>query len=274
VASGESRRTAMRIVERGSGPPLLLIPGIQGRWEWMRPAVDALARRFRVVTFSLLGERESGPAPRAFDAHLDQVDDALDRAGVERAIICGVSYGGLIAVRYAAVRPERVDRLILVSTPSPAWQPDARVRRYASAPRSSALAFVAGAPGRLSREIAAAVPGRAARLATIAGYLGSIVANPGSARRMAARVKCVTGQDFVADAKRVAAPTLVLTGEASLDRVVPVEGTKEYVGLIGGAVGMTLERTGHIGLVTRPAAFAERIDRWCSGEILEGSPTA
>jgi 3-oxoadipate enol-lactonase len=269
VATEESRRTAM-IVERGSGRPLVLIPGIQGRWEWMRPAVDALARRFRVVTFSLLGERMSGPAPRTFDAHLDQVDDALDRAAVDRAIVCGVSYGGLIAVRYAAVRPERVDRLILVSTPAPGWQPDARVRRYASAPRSSALAFVAGAPGRLAREIAAAIPGRAERLATVVGYLGSIVAHPSSPRRMAARVRCLAGQDFIADARQVAAPTLVVTGEVALDRVVPVDGTREYVALIRSALGVTLEHTGHIGLVTKPEVFAERIDRWCSGESVAG----
>jgi pimeloyl-ACP methyl ester carboxylesterase len=81
---------------------------------------------------------------------------------------------------------------------------------------------------------------------------------------MAARVKCLTGEDFVADATRVAAPTLVITGEPELDRVVPVPGTKEYLDLIAGAVGVTLERTGHLGVITRPAAFAELIDRWCS----------
>jgi pimeloyl-ACP methyl ester carboxylesterase len=251
-------------VDQGSGRPLVLIPGIQGRWEWMRPAVDSLALRFRVITFSLLGERKSGDSPRGFDAHVDQVDEVLDRAAVDRAIVCGVSYGGLVALRYAAQRPARVDRLVLVSTPGPRWQPTDRVRRYANAPRSSALAFVAGAPGRLAREIAAAVPGRAERLATIAGYARAIVSHRGSARRMAARMKCLAGEDFVADAKQVAAPTLVITGEPELDRVVPVPGTREYLALIAGADGVTLEHTGHIGVVTRPAAFAELVDRWCA----------
>jgi 3-oxoadipate enol-lactonase len=197
---------------------------------------------------------------------VDQVDEVLDRAVVERAIVCGVSYGGLVALRYATRRPARVDRLVLVSTPGPRWQPNDRVQRYANAPRSSALAFVAGAPGRLSREIAAAVPGRAERLATIAGYATSIVFHPGSARRMAGRLTCLTGEDFVADAKQVAAPTLIVTGEPDLDRVVPVQGTREYLDLIQGSFGVTLENTGHIGVVTRPAAFAELIDHWCSGQ--------
>jgi 3-oxoadipate enol-lactonase len=251
-------------VVQGRGRPLVLVPGIQGRWEWMRPAVDALALRFRVITFSLPGERRAGSSPRVFDSHVDQVDQALDGAAVDRAIVCGVSYGGLVALRYAARRPARVDRLVLVSTPGPRWQPNDRVRRYANAPRSSALAFVAGAPGRLSREIAAAVPGRAERLKTLAGYARSIVSYPGSARRMAARLKCLAGEDFLSDAKQVEAPTLVITGEPALDRVVPVPGTREYLDVIAGAVGVTLENTGHIGLVTRPAAFAELIDHWCS----------
>jgi 3-oxoadipate enol-lactonase len=256
----------MTFVDRGRGRPLVLIPGIQGRWEWMRPAVDALALRFRVITFSLLGERKSGPLPCAFEAHVDQVDEVLDRSGVDRAIVCGVSYGGLVALRYASRRPFRVDRLVLVSTPGPQWQPNDRLKRYANAPRSSAFAFVAGAPGRLSREIAAAVPGHARRLATIVGYARAIVGHPGSARRMALRLKCLAGEDFVSDAKQIAAPTLVVTGEPALDRVVPVQGTREYLDLIAGAACRTLENTGHIGVVTRPDEFVELIDRWCSGQ--------
>ena len=42
----------------GRGLPLLVIPGIQGRWEWMRPGIRALATRFRVTTYSLAGEPE------------------------------------------------------------------------------------------------------------------------------------------------------------------------------------------------------------------------
>ena len=48
----------MTVIDRGHGTPLVLVPGIQGRWEYMRPAVDALAERFRVVTFDLCGDRD------------------------------------------------------------------------------------------------------------------------------------------------------------------------------------------------------------------------
>jgi len=259
-----SRHGRPAFVERGAGDLLVLVPGIQGRWEWMRPAVDALAHRFRVVTFSLRGEPDTGGEPGAFDDYLEQIDAALEFSGSTRATVCGVSYGGLIALRYAAVRRDRASGLVLVSAPAPGWKPDARVRRYAGAPRSSAFAFVAGAPGRLAREIAAAIPGRGQRLAAAGRYLGSIVRNPASPRRMAARVTRMAGQDFAADARGVRAPTLVVTGEPALDRVVPVAGTREYLQLIPGSIGVTLERTGHIGLITRPEAFAEAIHRWAN----------
>ena len=53
------------MIDRGSGTPVVLVPGIQGRWEWMRPAVDALAARCRVLTFSLCDEPTSGVAVRS-----------------------------------------------------------------------------------------------------------------------------------------------------------------------------------------------------------------
>ncbi|HEY3382792.1 MAG TPA: alpha/beta hydrolase [Vicinamibacterales bacterium] len=243
----------------GSGPPLVLVPGVQGRWEWMRPAVDALARHFRVITFSLVGERRSGMAldeAVGFDSHVDQLDGILAQAGVERTLLCGVSFGGLIALRYAAVRPERVAGLVLVSTPGPGWKPTERQQAYVHAPRTSVIKFVGGAPGRLWREIHAALPGPAERWRTAAGYLAAILSAPASGVRMARRVQLVANCDLRADAASIAVPTLVVTGEPELDRVVPVAGTREYLGLIPGAVGRTLEHTGHIGLITKPELFA------------------
>ena len=49
VASGSTAAAWMQI--QGDGPPLVLVPGMQGRWEWMTPTVEALARRFRVACY-------------------------------------------------------------------------------------------------------------------------------------------------------------------------------------------------------------------------------
>ena len=258
----------MTVIDVGTGPPVVLIPGIQGRWEWMRPAVAALSRSFRVITFSLtrLPDRRVTGAAEAFDLLVGQVDRAVADAGEERAVVCGVSFGGLVAVRFAAKHPARVSALVLASTPSPSWRPDARVRRYARSPWASAPAFLLGAPRRLLGEIAAARPGAGDRARTLAAYVWTVLTAPASPGQMARRVRSADGRDFVAEARSVRAPTLVLTGEPRLDRVVPVAGTREYLSLIEGAVGLTLERTGHIGLVTRPEAFADAIRGFVCGK--------
>jgi pimeloyl-ACP methyl ester carboxylesterase len=248
------------MIELGTGPPLVLIPGIQGRWEWMRPAVEALARRCRVITFSLCGDPGSDatldPA-LGFDSFTRQVDAALDRAGVERAAICGVSYGGLIGVHYAAVRPARTRALVLTSTPSPWWQPDRRVRLYVRAPRLCSPLFVATSPGRLLPEIVRAVPAPRACVGFLGRHLWNVAAARMSPVRMSERVRLLAKLDLPADCARIDAPTLVVTGERGLDRVVPVEGSLDYLKAIRNARHVTLERTGHLGVVTRADRFAE-----------------
>jgi pimeloyl-ACP methyl ester carboxylesterase len=81
------------MLDVGSGPPLVLIPGIQGRWEWMKPSIDVLARDYRVITISLPGEPGvDTPFDEAadFDVFVRYVDDVMDAAGVPDAVFCGV----------------------------------------------------------------------------------------------------------------------------------------------------------------------------------------
>lgn len=249
------------MLDIGSGPPVAVLPGVQGRWEWMRPALEALAERCRVLTDSLPGERgslaEIDPQ-RDFDLHAAWVDALLDRAGVRRAVVCGVSYGGLAALRYAALRPERTTALVLVSTPGPAWRPTCRVHWYLGAPRLMLPAFVWSSSLRLWREIAATFPDLPRRVRFGLQHLGRVTRYRCRPVRMAQRVRLLAGVDFAADCRRVRAPALVVTGDPELDRVVPVASTREYVdALAGGAACARIAGTGHIGLVTKPDRFRD-----------------
>src|SRR5262249_51221710 len=115
----------MRIIEKGRGTPLVFVPGLQGRWEYTHATIDALAAYFHVITFSLCDERSARArfdADRGFDSYGDQVVAALDAAGCRSALVCGLSFGGLIAINAAARYPDRVHGLIVVSTPGPGWR--------------------------------------------------------------------------------------------------------------------------------------------------------
>ena len=235
--------------DSGSGPAVVVIPGLQGRWEWMRPALDALSRRCRVVSYSL------ARAP-TFQDLVRQLDDVLDDRELGRSAICGVSFGGLVAATFAAARAERTSALVLVSTPSPSWRPNPVQARYLARPWLSTPAFLASSPGRLWPEIAAAIEGTPARLRFCLGYCGRIVAAPIVPADMAARLRLNPGAGLQADCSAIVAPTLVVTGQPGLDRVVPVESTRGYLQLIDGAKYAMMDRTGHIGLMTRPERFA------------------
>ncbi len=252
------------MIDHGTGTPIVLIPGLQGRWDWMRPTVDALAKHYRVITFSLCDERTS-PFPcepaKAFDNYIEQVELALDRAGVDRAIIAGVSYGGLIASEFAARRPRRVAALVLASALHKTWRPDRRQQRFLRAPRLMSPLFVATAPGRMNPEVAAAIPGIGDRLRFKARQGARVALALASPWKMARRVAWATEHQY-ADPHAVKPPTLVVTGEPGLDRIVPVDVTRRYLEDFEAAQHVVLKHTGHIGVVTRPDAFAGVLGRF------------
>ena len=150
----------------------------------MRPAVDALARHHRVITFSLCDERTS-PFPcdpeRAFENYVEQVELALDRAGLDRAVIAGVSYGGLIATEFAARRPERVSRAGARVGAAHVVATGSRASSVISSAAADEPVFVATAPRRMRPEMVAALPTIGERLRFSARQGARAVARAGVA---------------------------------------------------------------------------------------------
>jgi pimeloyl-ACP methyl ester carboxylesterase len=240
------------IVERGAGAPLVFVPGIQGRWEYSRATVLALSRYYRVITFSLGDERGNGaPSASPMDVLAEQVDTALGQAGVASAPIVGVSFGALVALRFAATRPARTRALVMLSAPGPRWHLRKRHDFYARFPWIFGPVFLAESPFRLRREVRAALPDARTRRAFALAQVRTLVGAPPSLSRMAARARMIGSYDRADDCRRVAAPTLVVHGEPGLDHVTGTGGTAEYARLIANARSVSLERTGHLGSMTR-----------------------
>ena len=74
--------------------------------------VDALAARCRVITFSLAMSRPAARPSTIAGLRLLRAADRrrVDALGLPSAIVCGVSYGGLIAATFAARHPDRTAR--------------------------------------------------------------------------------------------------------------------------------------------------------------------
>jgi pimeloyl-ACP methyl ester carboxylesterase len=255
--------------DRGQGEAVIVVPGVQGRWEWMRPALDALSRGDRAISYSLCGDIGSGarldPAI-GFDSYLQQLDEVFDRTGLNKAAVCGVSYGGFVALRYAATRPDRVSALILVSSPAPGWKPSERQMRYIAHPLRSLPAFLTTGPMRTWPEIYSAFPTWRQRMAFSIVHGMRVLAAPMNPVLMAGRVRQEQEMDFAEDCARVTAPTLIVTGEARLDTVVPVPVTQRFRDLIPGSKYVLMDGTGHLGMVTQPERFAHIVREFLNGK--------
>ncbi|MBE3111201.1 MAG: alpha/beta fold hydrolase [Acidobacteria bacterium] len=117
----------LHYVEAGSGPPLLLLHGLNGSTFSFRLLMPLLTPHFRTVALDLMGFGYSDrPQERDYSlgAQARLVAGFLDALDIDRASVLGHSLGGAIAMRLALDFPERVDRLILASSAS-----DSEMRR-------------------------------------------------------------------------------------------------------------------------------------------------
>jgi pimeloyl-ACP methyl ester carboxylesterase len=106
-------------VRRGSGEPLLLIPGMAmhgGIWD--EPLLSALETDFDIVAMDHRGVGDSDDVPGEFSI-VDLADDVaalLDAIGWQSAHVLGFSLGGMVAQEFVVRHPERVRTLILAGT--------------------------------------------------------------------------------------------------------------------------------------------------------------
>src|SRR6516162_5801911 len=111
--------------DRGAGPPVIVVQALHGRWQWMRLFLDSLSKRCRVITYTLCGDFGAelcSDGAQGFDQYVRQLENVIDHARLERFALCGISFGGTVAVRYAARNPGRVTHLVIQSAPGPGWR--------------------------------------------------------------------------------------------------------------------------------------------------------
>jgi pimeloyl-ACP methyl ester carboxylesterase len=233
----------------GSGPPLVYLPGLDGTAEMLFAHEEALARSYRVLRVPSRERRPFGYADL-----VDDVLEALDAEGLDRATIVGESFGSSVALQLTLRAPERVERLVLVS--GFARFPDRTllgvghilsnyvpntlmvgVRRTLVVPL---LAVDGVAPEHRRRfvEIALARP--------FDGYLG--------------RVALISEYDVRARLGAIDVPTLVLAGDG--DKLVPNGCSIELASLLPRATLRVLKGAGHACLLARRVSLVDILASW------------
>ncbi len=125
VAGAVSHRVSLRgmdvhYLEWGDStrPPMVLLHGLTGHariWDHMAPH---LAEQFHLFAPDQRGHGESGHANSyTTQEFANDIEAMRAHWSIDRFVLMGLSMGGHNAMAYAAQRPERVDRLIIIDIP-------------------------------------------------------------------------------------------------------------------------------------------------------------
>src|SRR3954447_11880435 len=121
--------------DRGEGALLVLMHGTLMDHRMFEPQYERLSDSMRVLAYDLRARTEAGLRPYDLYDLVGDCRDRLDRLGIERAVIGGMSMGAFVALRFALAYPERTAGLVLIgcqATALSAVDREAWSRHYAS----------------------------------------------------------------------------------------------------------------------------------------------
>jgi 3-oxoadipate enol-lactonase len=234
-----------------SGTPIVFLHGVGSDKSVWAPQLAHFSKARRAVAFDYPGYGESDPAPEGTtrDDYAAAIFAAMDALGIEKAHICGLSLGGVIAIAMHAMASERCVSLILADT----------------------FAVHPDGPGIYERSVAASADLRALAEARVDFLLA-----PGAlddvrnevietmAKIDPAAYRIGAEAVWLADQRERAAaidvPALVVVGEA--DRPTPPELSRELAALIPDAKLATIPGAGHISNLERPAEFDRLVEEF------------
>jgi len=114
----------------GKGKPIFLIHGIGGKKETWIAQVNELSMHFRVLAFDMRGVGKSDRLniPYTMEMLADDIAGLMDYLKIDEAHIIGRSLGGMVAQHFVLKYPEKVQKLVLMTT-NP-WVPDEKAAEF------------------------------------------------------------------------------------------------------------------------------------------------
>jgi pimeloyl-ACP methyl ester carboxylesterase len=257
-----------RVIYRtaGSGPPVVLIHGMVNSSRHWESVARRLAGDYTVIAPDLIGHGDSAAVrgDHSLGAHAASIRDLLATIGVDRASVVGHSLGGGVAMQFFYQFPQRVERLVLVSSGGLGHEVSPLLRG-AALPGAAALLWLAAHP----RVLWALSEGgerlrdrgfeRGVYLQAIARALGPLQ-QPGARKAFLQTLRSVID----ARGQRVSArdrlyllgafPTLIVWGER--DNTIPPEHGRQAHEAIPGSRFETLPRAAHFPHLEDPEGLA------------------
>jgi proline iminopeptidase len=243
-------------------------PGLSHIYMLQNDVWSRLAHNRQVVFYDQRGtgrsQRVSPDAPFGMDAQVADLDAVRAKFGFPKIDVVGDSYGGLLAMAYAAAHPEHVEKLILSDSAAPAWKdivhvlpdvfPDVMEQIAASQRNSSGTDPDEG----IRNHFRMLFYSEANRDAYLAGAK-DLGATP---KTGAAVQKATRTLDLTAELPKFKFPTLVITGRYDMN-VAPLTAWKIYKA-IPGAKFVVFEKSGHLPSYEEPDKYVKVVDAFLS----------
>jgi len=246
------------LLEGGEGPPIVLLHG-QGAFAavWMTLIPD-LVRTYHVIAPDLpgLGASEVPDGPPGAETLLEWLGELIDQTCETPPAVIGISLGGQVATRFAALRSEQISRLVIADTPglvgpvrpAPGALP-ALVRHSARPSERSALRLLRYASFDLERMRQQ----MGERWEPLMAYMVDRGRTP-SVRKANRRLMREVGLRQIPpeDLARISVPTTLIWGRH--DRVAPLRTAEEASARYGWPLEV-IEGAGHLSPGEQPEAF-------------------
>lgn len=236
----------------GTGPPIVLVPGMDGTGRLFYRQVPLLSRTFRVVTYGL---RDDAPDMDTLVADLASVVRKVSPNG-GGAVVVGESFGGTLAMSFALAHPELVTRLVVLNS-FPYFRPQYRLRL--------AIAGLGvmpwGAMNVVRRLTAFRLHSAHTHKAELERFFREIAYT--TREGYVSRLRILRRYDVRPHLADIVAPTLFIAAEH--DHLVPaVEQATDMVERVPGATLRILRGHGHICLIAPDMDLDAIIAEWQS----------
>ncbi len=243
--------------EAGQGEVLLFLHGLGlTRTSWDSQLRD-LSDRWRCVAWDMPGYGMSSPVELlTFGAIADAAANLLDVLEVERAHVCGLSFGGQQALHFTLGHPDRVASLTLADTSASfgadGTDPDAWLEARL-APLDAGLT-----PADFAQEVLCSVAGPEFGGDPLAAAVASFSRITSAGLRAAC--ECLLTHDVSGRLGEITAPTLVIVGE--LDEETPLAYSRFLADHISSAELVVIDGVGHLSPCEAPEAFNAAVRRF------------
>lgn len=242
-----------RLIGDAASRPVLAFANSLGTdfriWEAL---VEPLAADFTLLFYDKRGHGLSdiGPARAGIEDHAGDLEALLGALGIARAVVCGLSVGGLIAQALCRRRPDLVAALVLCDTAHRIGTAEAWNARIAAVEADGLESILDAVMERWFTP-----DYRTPANAAYAGYRNMLARQPVAGYALACAA--IRDADYTDAARKIAVPTLCIVGDQ--DGSTPPELVRSLADLIPGARFEIIAGAGHIPCVEQPGALATLI---------------